>query len=135
MGEKGIDFVVKINTGTVQTPTWTTIAGARGGTLTVDTDTIDVSDKDGSGWEEHLAGLRSWSIDHDGMTDETDLGLEKLNDEALAGNQVGIQFVTPSGRTYDGQATITSFTLDAPHDGAATAAATFQGTGALTQTG
>lgn len=129
---KGIDFVVKVRTATGP-DVYTTIAGQRGGTLNISTDAIDASAKDGSGWEEKLVGLKSWSIDFDALHHETDTGLQKLETEIMAGNKVFVQFVTPSGKKFQGEAVITDYTIDAPHDDVATMSGTLEGTGALSE--
>jgi TP901-1 family phage major tail protein len=47
---RGIDILVKVNTGTAQTPTYTAVAGQRGATLNRSAETIDLTNKEGDGW-------------------------------------------------------------------------------------
>lgn len=131
MAVKGIDIVVQVNTGTDSSPSWTTIGGQQGGSLNLETDDIDVTDKDGSGWTERLAGIRDWSIDFDGLHSDTDSGLQELFDEYMNHNQVNVRFQMANGDVYEGDANISDLTVDAPHDDAATASGTLNAAGKL----
>lgn len=46
--------------------------------LKVDVDLPDVTTKDSGGWAAHINGLRNWSIDFDGVYDETDAGATSM---------------------------------------------------------
>lgn len=127
MTDKGIDFIVQVNTGTEASPNWVTVGGQQGGTLNLSSDDIDASDKDGGGWTERLVGLLDWSIDFDALHSESDTGLSELFDEWILGNQVHVRFQLPSGDYYEGNVNISDLSIDAPHDDAATAAGTLDG--------
>jgi len=43
-------------------------------TLNVDVNLDDVTTKESGGWAAHINGLRSWTIDGDGVFEETDAG-------------------------------------------------------------
>lgn len=130
---KGIDFVVQKNTGSEETPNWETIAGQRGATLTINNAEIDATTKDGSGWEEKLVGLKSWSLDFDGLYSEDDDVLQELETDVLAGNKVHVRLKTPGDNTFHGDCIITDFSIEAPHDGEATASGSLAGAEALTE--
>jgi hypothetical protein len=46
--------------------------------LKVDVDLPDVTTKEDLGWAKHINGLRSWSIDFDGIFEETDAGVTTM---------------------------------------------------------
>lgn len=129
MALRGIDYVIQVDDGGV----YKTIAGQRGAALNVSTSEIDASTKDGAGWEEKLAGLRSWSIDFDGLHAEDDAALDLLEERILAGLTVNVRLQLPSGGLFSGEAIITNYDVDAAHDDLATASGTLTGTGALTK--
>lgn len=129
----GVAFLIKVNTGTEASPVWTAVAGQRNGTLNLSMDTIDVTSKDSAAWTERLAGLREWSIDFDGLLIEGDAGLQELEDAYMNHEKVQVQFVTPTGVKYQGDAFLTDFSYEAPYGGEATASGTLSGTGALTR--
>jgi TP901-1 family phage major tail protein len=131
-GTKGVSVVVKVRTSTGP-DVYTLVAGQRGGTLNIGTSDIDTSNKDGAGWEERIAGLRNWSIDCDGLHSESDTGLQKLENEIIAGNTVRVQFVMASGAKFQGDAIISDYKIDAPHDDVVTMSAAIKGTGALSE--
>lgn len=130
----GVDFIVKVNTGTEASPVWTAVAGQRNATLNMGMEEIDITSKDSQGWHEGLPGVRNWSIDFDGLIIEDDAGLSALEDAYMNKAQVEVQLVTPAGYTYSGKATLTDFSYDTPYEGEATADGTLTGTGALTKT-
>ena len=43
------------------------LGGQRGATLNRSAETMDATTKDGAGWQENVAGLKSWGIDCDGV--------------------------------------------------------------------
>ena len=130
-GEVGKDFILKINTGTVEAPVWTTIGGQRGTSLSRSADEIDVSSKTSGGWKAVKAGLRSWSIDLDGLVVLDDIGLQALEQAFMAGVEINIQIVYPDATMQTGWGSLTDFSMDTPHDGEATIKGTISGNGAL----
>lgn len=130
-GVSGVDFLVKINTGTDAAPVWTTVGGQKGATLNLGGKDIDITSKDSAGWEEHLVGPRNWKISFDAMYVEDDAGYIALENAYMNGSIVMVALTTPSGKKYSGKATVT-LDLDAPSDNAAGLKGTLNGTGPLT---
>ena len=60
---KGRDLRIKVRTST-SPETFTVIGGARSDGITINNETVDVTDKDGAGWRELLqgAGITSMSL-------------------------------------------------------------------------
>lgn len=131
MAVKGIDFLVKINTGTVELPEYVTVAGQRGASLNRDAETMDTTSKDSQGWNESISGFKSWSIEADGLLTEDDAGFLALEEAYMEGEPVLVSITTAGGNKYDGKAIISSFPLSAPYDDLATFEVSFTGTGAL----
>lgn len=131
MAEKGINFLVKLNTGTKELPEYVVLGGQRGASLSRDAETMDTTSKDSDGWNESLSGFKSWSIDADGLLTESDEGFLALEEAFMEGESVLISLTTPSGGKYEGDAIITSFPLDASYDDVATYEVAFTGTGKL----
>lgn len=129
----GVDFLIKVNTGTEASPVWTAVAGQRNATLNLSMSEVDTTSKDSGGWHEGLASIRSWSIDFDSLLIEDDAGLAELENAFMNQEQVQVQLATPAGYTYTGKATLTDFSYDMPYEGEATASGTLTGTGALTK--
>lgn len=127
----GVDFVIKVNTGTIAVPIWTLVAGQRGASLNRSTDEADITSKDSAGWHEGLPTTRTWGIDADGLVIEDDTGYVALEDAWRAGTQVQVELSTPAGNTEIGMATITDFPVDMPYDGETTYSISLAGSGAL----
>lgn len=131
MAVKGIDFLVKVNTGTDSEPVYTTVGGQRGASLNRDAETMDTTSKDSQGWSESVPGLKSWSIEADGLLTENDAGYLALEKAYMDGEAVVVNITTAGGNKYEGKAIISSFPLSAPYDDLATFEVSFTGTGAL----
>lgn len=129
----GIDFVIKVNTGTIASPTYTKVAGQRGGSLKRTTGEADMTTKDSNNWHEGKPTIRSWSIDGDGLIIENDTGYSAIKTAWLANEQVQVQMVTADGHTNTGMATITDFSDDVPYDAEATYTIALAGSGALVE--
>jgi len=130
-GEVGKDFILKINTGTVEIPVWTTIGGQRGTSLSRSADEIDVSSKMSGGWKAVKAGLRSWSIDLDGLVVLDDTGLQAIEQAFTTGVEINLELLYPDATVQTGWGSVTDFSMETPHDGEATIKGTIGGNGAL----
>lgn len=131
---RGVNFLIFVNTGTTELPTWTKVAGQRGGTLTREYDTIDVTSKDNMGWQDEEYGNASWSIEADGLLVEDDAGFLALEDAFENAEYVMVKFQTQAGNNYEGSAIISDFSVEAPYDDSATYSLTLNGKGAYTKT-
>lgn len=130
-----VSFLVKVNTGTAELPVWTAVGSQRDAKLNRDMGTVDVSTKSSGGWEESMAGNRSWSIEANALYVPDDTAYEALEDAWDARSTVHVQVEEANGDTYDGDAYITSFPKSFPNSPeAVTIDVTFKGTGALTRT-
>jgi len=73
----GHGVVLKVNTGTVGSPTWTAVASQRGVSITPSADMIDVSSKEAVG-RAYLPGHRSWTIRCDSLYIKSGVDYAKL---------------------------------------------------------
>lgn len=128
---RGVDVIIEVEDSSGQT---VPIGYQRGGSLSRQADTLDLTSKDNFGWSDSDYGVRSWSIDCDGVFVENNEGLDLLtqafNDRAC----VRVQIKYPSGTTMGGTAIITSFPIDVPYDDVATYSLSLQGRGELEMT-
>lgn len=131
MAMKGLDVLIKVNVGTEDTPDYIAVGAQRGASLSRSAETLDKTSKDSDGWQESLAGLKSWSISTDGLLILDDEGYEALENAYMMSENVLIQFSTKSGAMFEGDAIITAIDLDAPYDDLISYTAEFQGSGAL----
>lgn len=130
---RGVNFLLFVNTGTDAVPTWTKVAGQKGGTLTREYDTIDVTSKDNMGWNDEEYGNASWSIEADGLLVEDDAGFLALEAAFEGAEYVKVRFQTQAGNKYEGSAIISDFSVEAPYDDSATYSLTLNGKGAYTK--
>ncbi len=127
----GKDYLLSINTGTVETPVWTLIGGQRGSSLSRSADSIDTSHKTSGGWKSSKAGLRGWSIDLDGLVMINDDGVDALETAFSTGIEVHLKFEYPNKQYRSGWASITDLSIETPHDGEASLSGTLEGNGPL----
>ncbi|OMI07714.1 phage major tail protein, TP901-1 family [Bacillus paralicheniformis] len=126
----GVDVLLKTSAdgGT----TSSIIGGQSGATLNRSTNVIEVTSKDGDGWAESIAGVKSWSVECEGFMVKDDAGLESLEIAWENGSEVNIE-IEYNGKIYTGQAIISDFPNEFPQDDAVTFSISLTGTGALSK--
>ena len=108
------------------------IGGQKGCTLTMEADTIDVSNKNDFGWASTIGGAKSWSVACDGQFIADDEGQQALFDALVAGTHVQVEMKNAAeGIYFAGKAAITSLEVDAQFDDVCTLSMELQGIGAL----
>ena len=121
---KGLDILVYVGTKAV--------GGQKGCTLTMEAETIDVSNKNDFGWASTIGGAKSWSVSCDGQFIANDVGQKALMDAFVAGTEVQVEMKNTAQSIYfAGKAAITSLEVDAQFDDVATMTIELQGIGAL----
>ena len=121
------------------------LGGQKNCSLSMDADTIDVSNKNDFGWSSFIAGSRSWSISCDGQFITDDPGQKALMDAFLDSKEVVIEMsdailadeskgIQGKAATiyYSGTAVITSLELEASYDDVFAYSVEFNGKGPLT---
>ena len=126
---KGLDILIYAGTGGSKQA----IGGQKGCTLTMEADTIDISNKNDFGWASTIGGAKSWSVSCDGQFIAGDQGQEALFDAFVAGTDVQVEMKNTAESVYfAGKAAITSLEVDAQFDDVCTLSMELQGIGALT---
>ena len=121
---KGLDILVYVGTKAV--------GGQKGCTLTMEAETIDVSNKNDFGWTSTIGGAKSWSVSCDGQFIADDEGQKALMSAFVAGTEVQVEMKNTAQSIYfAGKAAITSLEVDAQFDDVATMTIELQGIGAL----
>lgn len=128
---RGVDVLIKVKTGT---GTLVPVGFQRGGTLNREAETIDMTSKDNYGWSDVEYGVRSWSVDCDGIYAEGNQGLQLLEDAFMNRETVDVEVTFPNGSKKSGKAIITSFPIEMGYEDVATYSMTLVGKGALTET-
>lgn len=126
----GQDFVLEVDDGG---GTYNKLAGQRSTTLNRSTDEADTTSKDSSEFHEGLPTIRSWSMDVEAILMENDTALGDLEDAWTNNNKISVRITTPAGNTYTGDAIVTDFNWDGPHDDVMTASITLTGADSLTK--
>ena len=125
----------------------TLIAYATNGTININHSPRSISNKESGGWEENMEGMRNWDVSVDAMyawldasgsaiTGKTlsELFTAYINTRASFTITFGVTTTGSEDTKYSGTVWMTSASLTAPLEDSATYSASFQGTGALTQT-
>ena len=121
---KGLDILVYVVTNEKKKK--------KGCTLTMEAETIDVSNKNDFGWASTIGGAKSWSVSCDGQFIANDEGQKALMDAFVAGTEVQVEMKNTAESIYfSGKAAITSLEVDAQFDDVATMTIELQGIGAL----
>ena len=125
----------------------TLVAYSTSATINVNHSTRSTSSKDSGGWEDSMEGMRNWDVSVDAMYAWLDasgsaiggLTLSELfsvmiETRAKASITFGVTSTSSGDTKYAGDVWMTSSSLTAPLEDSSTFSASFQGTGALTQT-
>ena len=108
------------------------IGGQKGCTLTMEADTIDVSNKNDFGWASTIGGAKSWSVACDGQFLTDDAGQQALMDAFVAGTNLNVELKNKTESVYfAGTAQITSIEVDAQFDDVCALSIELQGVGPL----
>lgn len=127
----GITGVLKINTGTSGSPTYTMINAQRNASLDFGKKSVDVTHKGDAGWERTLGVSRSVSISCDGLVDEADAGYLELRNVFWNNVQDQFQFLTPGGVTYTGTFEMETLNESYPYEDAVGWQITLKSVGAI----
>lgn len=121
---KGLDILVYVGE--------QAIGGQQNCSLSMEADTIDISNKSDFGWSSFIAGARSWSVSCDGQFITDDKGQEALMEAFVAGTNVKVEMKNVDDSVYfAGEAAITSIELEAAFDDVCTMSLELQGLGEL----
>ena len=108
------------------------IGGQKGCTLSMEADSIDVSNKNDFGWASTIGGAKSWTVSCDGQFITDDAGQKKLMECFVNGTEVDVEMKNTGDFFYfAGKASITSIEVDAQFDDVATLSIELTGVGAL----
>lgn len=129
----GVNGLLKINTGTVGTPTYTTIGAQRTATITFSKKTVDITNKGDAGWENSTGTTRGVGITCAGLVDELDAGFLELRNLFWGNVSDQFQFLTPGGITYTGTYEMDSIDEEYPFDDAVGYSVTLKSKGVITK--
>ena len=131
----GTDLILKVDTSGGGSPSL--LGASTSCTVSYSLDTFETTNKDSSHTKAYLPAAHGWTMDCEAFytTDETNAP-DNLMAALSARTQIDVEFNQASATTgdykYTGKAYITSCTLNAPNEDAATYSISLQGTGALT---
>ncbi len=118
--QKGKLLLLKADTGTGGSPqVYTTIAGLRSNTWTINGEDVDVTTKDDNGWQQKLsgAGVRSLAISVNGVFQDSAVE-ETVRGWAFAQTIDWYQITFENSDTLEFQAQISNYERTGDHDGA-----------------
>lgn len=125
---KGLDILIYVNV----TGQQKAIGGQKGCTLSMEADTIDISNKNDYGWASTIGGPKSWSVSCDGQFIADDEGQGALMDAFVAGTNVQVEMKNSTNTVYfSGTAAITSIEVDAQFDDVCSMSIELSGIGPL----
>lgn len=133
----GTDLVLKFGTAASEV----VVACSTSCTITINQATVDATCKDAESWANSIAGQKTWEMTVDALYQDNDAvgtgGFVDLSELIVTGpNTANVIFgnkdAPTTGNSWSGTAIMTTCSLNADGDAAATYSATFTGTGPLT---
>jgi len=132
--QKGSDILIKVDSDGAGT--FVTVGGMRSKAISLNAETVDVSDSDSTNkWRELLvgAGLKSATITGSGVFKDS-AGEEDVRGYFFAQALEDFQFIVPDFGTMEGPFQVTSIDYAGEHNGEATYSMTFESAGELAWT-
>lgn len=132
--QKGSDILIKVDSDGAGT--FVTVGGMRSKAISLNAETVDVSDSDSANkWRELLAGagLKNATITGSGVFKDS-AGEEDVRGYFFAQTLEDYQFIVPDFGTMEGPFQVTSIDYAGEHNGEATYSLTFESAGELTWT-
>lgn len=114
--------------------TETRVARAREATISIETDTIDVTSFDTVGWAENVASFKSWSVDAELLYEPANTSQEAIRDALFNDTPLKIRLYPKDASSedgFEGTVIVTSYEVGIPVDDAVTISVTLTGTGEL----
>lgn len=131
-GMNGTDVLLQVNTGTIVTPVWTTVAAQRDASISKSADTIDLSSKDSDFWE-GAAGRRESEVSLDGLIPvAAAVGFDALHTAWENGTIIQVQTQRAGVAHKKASAVITKMDEEYPDQGESTFSASFKVSGPWT---
>ena len=125
----------------------TLVAYATNATININHSTRSISNKESSGWDEAMEGMRNWDVSVDAMYAWLDASGSAITGDTLSELftayittrasftiTFGVTTTVTGDTKYTGTAWLSSLSLTAPLEDSSTYSASFTGSGALTQT-
>lgn len=119
--QKGRSILIKISDGS-SPASFTTIAGLRSKTITINNETVDITTADEAPWRQLLGdtGLRSVSVSGSGVFQD-DAAMNSVEDLAMDGTLQEFQLVFGNGDIMQGMFAVSSFEHGGEHTAEQTA--------------
>lgn len=125
---KGLDILVYAEVDGKLEP----IGGQKNCSLSMESDTIDTSNKNDFGWASFIGGAKSWTVSCDGQFMADDKGQKALMAAFIAGTNVKVEMKNADDSVYfAGEAAITSVEVEAAYDDVCALSLELQGVGPL----
>ncbi len=132
---KGRDLRIKVRTST-SPDVFTVVGGARSDGITINNETVDVTDKDGSGWRELLqgAGITSMSLKLSGVVSDNAVFTDHIMVAAMNNTHVVLKIESGLGDVWQGPFAVPSCERLGEHNKEETFSASFESAGTITYT-
>jgi len=136
--QKGLGLLLKIDTASSGSANYVTVGGLRSTSITLNEESVDVTNKDSAGQRTLLAGggVQSVSISGSGIfTDSTTEVLMRTTFAAQSGGSAvfkSFQIIVPDLGTFSGSFQITSLEYAGEYNGEATYSVSLESAGAIT---
>lgn len=132
---KGKDFRIKVRVSTGP-DVYTAIGGVRSESITVTSETVDVTDKDGTGWRQLLsgAGITSMSLKGSGPVSDNVVFTDHVLPAKMNNTHLFIKAESGAGDVFAGEFAVTSLERSGEYNKEETFSITLESAGAITYT-
>ncbi len=130
--EMGVDVLLKANTGTVDTPTYTEVGGQRSAKLHEERETVDITVKGDAPARNNEYSFYAWSVTCDGLIVPDDTAYAAIKSAIREGTKLMVQ-IAEGTKTLTGTVLVISQDFEYPYEEGATFSCELKGSGVLTE--
>ena len=132
---KGRELRIKVRTSTGP-DVFTVIGGIRNESMTINSETVDVTDKDGNGWRELLegAGITSMSLKGSGVVSDDTVFTDHIMAAVMANTHVVLKIESGLGDVWQGTFAVPSAERAGEYNKEETFSITLESAGTITYT-
>ena len=132
---KGRDLRIKVRTSTGP-DVFTVVGGARSDGITINNETVDVTDKDGAGWRELLqgAGITSMSLKLSGVVSDNAVFTDHIMAAVMNNTHVVLKIESGLGDVWQGSFAVPSCERSGEYNKEETFSASFESADTITYT-
>lgn len=134
MNKLAVDVMLYVDQSTTEVPDYVAIASQRGASLSMSTESHDITTKKEMGsplYRDYIMGIKEWSLEVDGLLPFDEESFDKFEEAYMENKKLKVELRTSTKSKYTGFVVIESVDFDFAYDDLAQYSASLLGAGVL----